>query len=216
MNKELIKLSLIGTVIISLLAGALWYNDYKFKHKQLRYFTFEVNGTDYVVTDSASRPVGDFLFVNQKGEAVNQAYIGNSIYVADYIFTTCPGICKIMSKRLKKVHDEFSSVPNFKIISHTSKPEEDSVSVLMDYALANGIKNHDKWLFLTGKLDDLQRMAYEQYGILNPEDIEEDGFVHSEMLVLVDANKYIRGYYDGTDSLEVETLINDIYSLLNE
>ena len=210
---------LIGGILL-LLVGLVAFVLYKqnFSYRKLPYYTFSMNSDEYLYSDIPPKhTVGDFDFINQKGEKINQEKIGNCIYVADYIFTTCPGICKIMTAEMADVYKEFKNEPNFKILSHTSKPEEDSISVLLSYAQSKGIEDHGKWLFLTGNKMELQRMAYQEYGIVNKEDLQEEGsFVHTEMLVLVDKNKFIRGYYDGTNEVEMNQMVRDIKELLKE
>ncbi len=218
MTKEIREI-IIGVLAITIvIGGALWYNEYKQTHKTLPYYTVEVGSEEFKSsTVPPNKPVGDFTFINQKGEKVTQKTFDKSIYVADYIFTTCPGICKVMTKQMGRVYATYKGNSQMKILSHTSKPEEDSIPILDQYARLQGVEDANQWIFVTGDIYELQRMAYQEYGIVNPEDLLDKGsFVHTEMLVLVDEKKYIRGYYDGTDSTDVEMLIQDIKSLLNE
>jgi protein SCO1/2 len=121
-----------------------------------------------------------------------------------------------MSSQLQRVYKVFEKDPTFKILSFTSKPEEDSVEALMNYSLQYGVKDPNKWLFLTGDKHALYETARKDYAIVNDEgDGGEEDFIHTERFVLVDQNSYIRGYYDGTDSLEVDQMIKDIHTLLN-
>lgn len=218
MNKDVLKIAAALTGLVLLVGGALWYNEYKQTHRKLPYYKVDMYSDDF--TSLATPPaekISNFSFTDQNGNTVTQTKLGDCIYVADYIFTTCPGICKTMTRKMSRVYNAFKDEPRFKILSHTSKPEEDSIPVLQHYAQQNGAGNSNQWLFLTGSPKELQRMAYKEYGIVNPEDLKPEGsFVHTEMFVLVDKDKYIRGYYDGTDSTEVENLIVDIRSLLNE
>jgi protein SCO1/2 len=212
------KLFIAG--ILLLLVGLVAFVFYKknYSYRKLPYYTFTHNGDEYIYSEvPPSHTVGNFNLINQKGEKTDQQKMADCIYVADYIFTTCPGICKIMSSEMTEVYNEFKNEDHFKILSHTSKPEQDSLPVLLKYAESQGADNPEKWMFLTGDKKELQRMAYEQYGIINQEDLEEEGsFVHTEMFVLVDKNKYIRGYYDGTNPTEVNQMKQDIHELLKE
>ncbi len=215
-NKDLITFIAIVFFTLSLVGFVVYKQNYSYR--KLPYYTFSLNTSEYEYSEVPPKhKVGDFNFVNQKGEKINQAKIGDCIYVADYIFTTCPGICKIMSVEMSDVYKEFINEPHLKLLSHTSKPEEDSLPVLLNYALSKGVTDANKWLFLTGDKKELQRMAYEQYGIVNKEDLQEEGsFVHTEMFVLVDKNKQIRGYYDGTNKTEVNQMVHDIKELIKE
>ena len=218
MKKDIITITAAISGIVLLLGTALWYNEYKQTHRKLPYYKADMYSDEFTGLEKPpAEKISNFTFIDQNGNTVTQEKLGDCIYVADYIFTTCPGICKIMTKKMGRVYNEFKEEPRFKILSHTSKPEEDSIPVLQQYAQLNGAGNSSQWLFLTGNPKELQRMAYKEYGIVNPEDLKPEGsFVHTEMFVLVDKNKYIRGYYDGTDSTEVENMIVDIRSLLNE
>lgn len=167
--------------------------------------------------DNAIHRVSDFKFINQEGKVVTQKTFADCIYVSDYIFTTCPGICKEMSREMKKVYQKFINNSQVKILSHTSKPEEDSVSVLLSYAKSLGVTQHDKWMFVTGNIDSLYKMALKNYLIVDETESEiGNTFVHTERMALIDKNKHIRGFYDGTKPAETEKLIKDIEKLLSE
>ncbi|HWZ22802.1 MAG TPA: SCO family protein [Cytophagaceae bacterium] len=216
MQKDKLVIGGLVVLMVGLIAFVLYKQ--KYDYRKLPYYTFSLNSEEYLFSEIPPKhTVGDFNFTDQNGEKVNTAKLGDCIYVADYIFTTCPGICKIMTTDMSEVYQEFKNEPHFKILSHTSKPEEDNVSVLLNYARSKGVEDTKSWLFLTGDKKELQRMAYEQYGIVNEKDLQEEGsFVHTEMFVLVDKNKYIRGYYDGTNKTEVNQMVRDVKELLKE
>ena len=138
------------------------------------------------------------------------------IYVTDFFFTTCQSICPIMSTELERVYKEFTSNKDVLILSHTVAPEEDSVNVLMDYATLHDVKDK-RWLFLTGDKKHLYDMARTSY-LLNMEEGNGDAndFIHTQNFALVDKERHLRGFYDGTDSLEVSRLITDMKLLLEE
>jgi len=204
-----------GSVVLAVLASAYVYIHYEQSKKKLPYFVQNPTTHKIYQANKPDKPVGYFAFTNQQGKTITPREIGNVVYVADYFFATCPGICKEMSSQLQRVYTAFEKEPNVKIVSYTSKPEEDSVEVLMNYAIQHGVKDHDKWIFLTGDKHNLYETARKQYAIVNEEgDGGEDDFIHTERFVLVDQDQYIRGYYDGTDSSEVNRLMKDIHSLL--
>jgi protein SCO1/2 len=156
-------------------------------------------------------------YKNQLGESVGKNSWQGKICVVNYIFTTCPGICKDMTRELRRVYQHFESNPQVVIVSHTSKPEEDSVKVLYEYALRQGVKKHAQWQFLTGDIDSLYQDAPNDYLIVNAEENrDESTFVHTERVALIDAQFHIRGFYDATNSTEVDKLIVDIEKLLSE
>ena len=164
--------------------------------------------------------IGNFTLINQLGDSVNIDLIDNKIVVADFFFVSCPTICPKMSSQLKRVHDEYLDNNKVILLSHTVWPEVDSVSVLFDYAERFGAIPY-KWQFLTGDKKELYRMARKSYlvvpSIYDPEFVHggEADFIHTENIVLIDRKKRIRGYYDGTSSMEIDTLLEDIKLLLN-
>ena len=121
-----------------------------------------------------------------------------------------------MSTELERVYKEFTSNKDVLILSHTVAPEEDSVNVLMDYATLHDVKDK-RWLFLTGDKKHLYDMARTSY-LLNMEEGNGDAndFIHTQNFALVDKERHLRGFYDGTDSLEVSRLITDMKLLLEE
>ena len=164
--------------------------------------------------------VGDFTLTDQYGKIISQKDLKGKILVVDFFFTTCQGICPQMTNLMKKVQSAFEDEDKVVILSHTVIPEDDSVEVMRTYAEMNGaIQN--KWYFLTGDKKEIYRMARENYFVLKKAAVGEgDGgksdFIHTENFVLVDAKRQIRGYYDGTSAEEVDKLIHDIHTLLEE
>lgn len=167
-------------------------------------------------TDTIYHAIQPFSFINQFNDTVTEKVIENKIYVADFFFATCQSICPKMSSQLVHVQTAFKNDKDVLILSHTVNPSHDTVEVLNGYAQGYGaIKN--KWHFLTGNkkaLYDLARYSY----LVNAleEDGSAEGFLHSELFILVDAQKRIRGFYDGTDSVAVVKLISDITLLKQE
>ena len=166
--------------------------------------------------DTIYHTVQPFSFVNQYHDTVTEKTIENKIYVADFFFATCQSICPKMSSQLVHVQDAFKNDNNVLILSHTVNPSNDTVEVLNGYAQTYGaIKN--KWHLLTGNKKAIYDMARYSYLVNALEDDgSAEGFLHSELFVLVDAQKRIRGMYDGTDSVAVVKLISDIKLLKQE
>jgi protein SCO1/2 len=165
--------------------------------------------------------VSDFHFVNQYGDSITQANLENKIYVTNFFFTTCGGICPTMNEQFKRVQGEFKSDDWLMLLSHTVWPEGDSIQRLYDYSL-----NYDaiptKWWFLTGTKKELYTMARKSYLVVPDENNpdydhgSESDFIHTENFVLIDPKKQIRGMYDGTNPDDVSELIKDIYDLKRE
>ena len=194
----------------------VWYLFREKQDKPLTYLPYFGPKHALKVNDTTYHFIPDFEFTNQFNEKVTQTTLKNKIYVTEYFFTTCQSICPVMNTNLERVYKEFKDKPEFMIVSHTVDPEMDTVPVLMEYAKKHGVVS-EKWLFLTGekpKLYDIARKGY----LLNAEEGtgDEDDFIHTQNFALIDKEKHIRGFYDGTDSLEINRLIQDVKLLLKE
>jgi protein SCO1/2 len=176
--------------------------------------TKTVNGKE--VIDTVYQTIPDFSFVNQYGATITQNSLKGDIYVADFFFTTCPSICPIMHRNMLNVYKEFKNVPDFKIISHTIDPKHDSVAVLKKYADKLGITGNSWWL-LQGNKEQTYELGQKKYLVaVKQDDGTPGGYVHQGWFVLVDKQKRIRGYYDGTDEKQVAKMIDDIKILRTE
>ena|ERR1700741_2457837 len=166
--------------------------------------------------DTIYHTIEPFSFVNQYNEIIDDKTTANKIYVADFFFATCQSICPQMSSQLVNVQKAFEKDNDLLILSHTVNPMHDTVEVLKGYADSYGaIKN--KWHFLTGDKKAIYSLAKNSYLINALEDDGSvEGFLHSELFLLIDKQKRIRGMYDGTDSVAVGQLISDIKSLKQE
>lgn len=203
-------------LLIIPLAFVAWYFFNKNEQKPLRTLPYFGQKNTIQNGDTSFHTVKPFMFVNQYGEKVTEETVKGKIYVTDFFFTTCQSICPVMSSELERVYKTFSSNKDILILSHTVSPEEDSIHVLMDYAKLHGVKDK-RWLFLTGEKKHLYDMARTGY-LLNAEDGngDENDFIHTQNFALVDKERHLRGFYDGTDSLDVSRLITDITLLLEE
>jgi protein SCO1 len=166
--------------------------------------------------DTAYHTVPSFTFTDQHNERVTQETFRDKVYVTEYFFTTCQSICPVMNDHLEIVDSTFESRDDFMILSHTVDPEHDSVPVLLDYARAHGA-SYGKWRFVTGEKPSLYTQARKGY-LLSAEEGNggAEDFIHTQNFALVDKERHIRGFYDGTDSAEVNRLIREIKILLNE
>lgn len=167
----------------------------------------------------AGHVIAPFAFVNQYGDTITEKDVKGKVYVADFFFTTCPGICVDMSRNLITVQDKMKDT-DFVILSHTVWPEIDTVEVMKKYADKHNAQR-GKWHFLTGSKASLYVMARKSYFTLKPAEVGEAGdgdsdFIHTSNFVLIDRLGQIRGYYDGTEMNEVEKMMKDARILLNE
>jgi protein SCO1/2 len=160
--------------------------------------------------------IADFSFTNQNGKTITQKDYEGKIYVADFFFTTCGSICPVMSKNMVDVQKAFLNNPKVMLLSHSVTPEIDSVPVLKQYALKHNV-NDAKWNLVTGDKKEIYSMARKSYLAVKlgkPEELYD--MVHTENFVLVDAQKRVRGFYDGTKKEDVQKLIADIKWLLED
>lgn len=164
--------------------------------------------------------VRSFTFTDQDGKIITQADVAGKIYVVEYFFTTCKGICPKMNENMSEVYQAFRGNKDVLILSHTVDPKKDTVGAMKEYSLRFDA-DPKQWLFLTGDKKELYDMARYSYLVTAVEetddttDIESD-FIHTDRFVLVDRQGRIRGQYEGTDKGAVNQLIGDIRELLKE
>jgi protein SCO1/2 len=206
-----------GVIFVAFFVTAHYLSKQINKPSSLPYYLFDASTNKLEKSALPGQQIGNFAFSDQKGQPYSQEDLGPVVFVADYFFVECPGICKVMSSELERVYDTFESDSRVKILSFTSKPEEDSTIDLLHYAERHGVRDHSKWVFLRGDKKELYKVARSQFVIVDePGDGGEDDFIHTERFALIDQKKYVRGYYDGTNPKEVDRLILDIKALLEE
>lgn len=160
--------------------------------------------------------VKDFELLNQNGDTITQEDYKDKIYVADFFFTTCLTICPVMTDHMLKIQEKIKDDPEVLLLSHTVFPKTDSVPVLKEYAEEKGIIDA-KWNLVTGDKKQIYNLARKSYlatksnGDGGPYDM-----IHTENFVLVDKEKRIRGFYDGTDAEAIDDLMHDIKVLQKE
>lgn len=163
--------------------------------------------------------VKPFSFTNQDGREITKQDVEGKVYVAEYFFTTCTGICPIMNTNMKDIYEEFRDEPDFMILSHTCDPDNDTVERLKEYADSMQV-NPAKWLFLTGSKDSLYNAARVSYLLDDPKNNRqsiEEQFLHTQFFALVDRNGKVRKkIYDGLKKKELKELQKDIATLLKE
>ena len=193
-----------------------WYFYSKKENKPIRMLAYFGPKTYEPTTDTSYHRIPCFIFTNQNNKKITEEDVAGKIYVTDFFFTTCKSICPIMNKELERVYKQFKNRNDFLIISHTVDPERDSVKQLMEYAKLHNV-NDGKWLFVTGEKKDLYKIARKGY-LLNAEEGDggEEDFIHTQNFALIDKERHIRGFYDGTDSIEINRLIIDLKCLFEE
>ncbi|MCB7481800.1 SCO family protein [Christiangramia sediminis] len=160
--------------------------------------------------------IADFNLVNQNGDTITEDFYKDKIYIADFFFTTCLTICPIMTDHMIKIQKEIKNDEDVYLLSHTVFPVADSVPVLKKYALEKGVID-EKWNLVTGEKKEIYDLARKSY--LATKSTGDGGpydMIHTENFVLVDKNRQIRGFYDGTDPEAIESLMHDLKILKEE
>src|SRR5258706_14853366 len=155
--------------------------------------------------------VPEFELMAQDGRPFNSKVLRGKVWVADFIYTTCPGPCPRMTSQMREVQDAVIKMADVKLVSFTVDPARDTPEVLAAYAKTHGASTVD-WYFLTGPEAALQTLDRNTFklGDLN------SSLQHSTRFVLVDRQSRIRGYYDTSESRAISRLISDVYALARE
>lgn len=162
--------------------------------------------------------VKPFSFVNQEGRTITQNDVAGKVYVVEYFFTTCRGICPKLNTNMKKIFADYGNNPDFRILSHTVDPETDSVGRIKKYADSLGASDKS-WWFLTGAKDSLYHAARASYLLDDPKNNNTNisqQFIHTQFFALVDKAGRVRKITDGLKKDELDDLEKDIAKLLKE
>ncbi|WP_299430551.1 SCO family protein [uncultured Maribacter sp.] len=154
--------------------------------------------------------VANFSLTNQNGETITQENYKNKIYIADFFFTTCPTICPIMTKNMGEIQSKILKDTNVLLLSHSVTPDIDSVAQLKKYALEKGVID-TKWNLVTGSKKEIYELARKSYlAVKTDGDGGPFDMIHTENFILIDKEKRIRGFYDGTKTEDIEKLLSDL------
>jgi protein SCO1/2 len=160
--------------------------------------------------------IGDFSLLNQNGETITQQHYEGKIYIADFFFTRCQTICIAMAYNMSELQEHYKNDDEIMFLSHSVTPVMDSVPVLKAYAEAKGVID-GKWNITTGSKKHIYDLARKNYfAVLDEGTGDENDFIHTEQFVLVDKERRIRGYYDGTNKEDMQKIIADIAILKEE
>lgn len=194
------------------------------KHKSKETDSIEITKLPYFNSanftpewNTPKHKIPEFSFLNQNGAEVNNKTFEGKIYIADFFFTSCPGICPKLTKHMSTIQEAYQNEKDIMLLSHTVMPWRDSVPLLKDYAEKHQV-NAKKWHLVTGDKDELYTIA--RTGYFADEDFtktqDESNFIHTENFILVDKQGYIRGVYNGTLAVDVERLKRHINILKQE
>ncbi|NCO64834.1 MAG: SCO family protein [Flavobacteriales bacterium] len=160
--------------------------------------------------------IADFSLINQNGKTITQEDYKNKIYVADFFFTTCQTICPIMTSHMADVQKEIMADDDVMLLSHTVTPKIDTVEQLKRYAIEKGVHDN-KWNLVTGDKKQIYNLARKSYlAVKTFGNGDEYDMIHTENFMLIDKKRQIRGFYDGTNTEDIDRLLDDIKILKKE
>ncbi len=159
--------------------------------------------------------IPSFSLTNQSGQPVSDTDLSGKLYIANFFFATCQGICPSTIGNMIRIQEAVAEYHDVQILSHTVTPEKDTVDELRTFADSKGVVD-GKWHLLTGdrqQLYDLGKNYYfadEDLGEVSEPANEETQFLHTESFLLIDGKGYIRGIYNGMNKASVNQLISDV------
>ncbi|RMD72506.1 MAG: SCO family protein [Bacteroidetes bacterium] len=158
-----------------------------------------------------------FRLIDQDSQVVTEKTFRGKIYVADFFFTSCPGICPRMTDNMGILQAAFLDDDDVLLLSHSVTPTRDSVPVLKAYAESHDVVS-GKWHLVTGERAQIYRLGRQAYFVEEDLGLEKDPdeFLHTENFVLVDRRGYIRGIYNGLNKTSIDQLVADIRTLEQE
>lgn len=160
--------------------------------------------------------ISDFELINQNGEIITNKTYENKIYIADFFFTRCQTICIAMAYNMSELQEYFKNDDDIMFLSHSVTPIIDSISVLKEYAIKKGVID-GKWNITTGSKKQIYDLARKNYfAVLDEGNGDDHDFIHTEQFVLIDKERRIRGFYDGTEKEDMKKIKKDISILKKE
>jgi len=152
------------------------------------------NFATLAVIGQEGHTIPEFSFINQNNDTITNADYDGNIYIANFIFTTCPTICPAMTINMRYIQHELSKYPNIKFLSHTVNPNYDTPEILKQYATKMRI-DESNFNFVTGDKEEIYKMAASYFVNASEDELAPGGFLHSEYLVLVDKEGRVRSGY---------------------
>ena len=210
------KLTIIFLIVFSAITIPVFYHIVQVDKKLKVYNPADVNPSLVDVSIkhiTKDHTIADFELINQNGEIITNKNYKNKIYVADFFFTRCTNICISMAYNMSELQEYYKDDTDLMFLSHSVTPEMDSVFVLKKYALDKGV-NDKKWNVTTGSKKHIYELARKSYmAVVEAGNGGKDDFIHTEQFVLIDKERRIRGYYDGTEKKDMDKLKKDVVLL---
>ncbi|MFT6839046.1 MAG: protein SCO1/2 [Sediminicola sp.] len=207
------KLFFLVMMVLSAIIVSLFY---KALQPQVILPVYQPSMVNFELVDSTLQHVkkyhtiANFSLTNQNGKTITQENYKDKIYIADFFFTTCPTICPIMTKNMVEIQERVMDEPDVLLLSHSVTPTIDSVPQLKKYALEKGVRDI-KWNLVTGDKKEIYDLARKSYlAVKTDGDGGPYDMIHTENFILVDKERRIRGFYDGTKREDIEKLLGDL------
>ena len=156
--------------------------------------------------------IPDFSLTERSNRIVTRKELEGKIWIADFIFTHCGGICPAMSANMQKLQDRLPK--DVMLVSFSVDPANDTPAVLSEYAKRYNA-HPDRWLFLTGDIAHIQRLSVDGFKLaMDPTGgTEVEPIAHSSRFVLVDREGRIRGYYGMEEADTLDRIVADVKRL---
>ena len=157
-----------------------------------------------------------FIVYDQTGSPFPSSRLEGSVWLADFFFTRCQGLCPVLTDRMHDLQVKLSNDKGWVLVSITVDPAHDPPGALEEYANEHGAKT-DRWVFLTGEEPSIRALVTQGFHLAVERDSTNaaEPLLHSQSIALVDRDGEIRGYYNATDSQEMKHLLRDTKRLLN-
>jgi protein SCO1/2 len=165
--------------------------------------------------DTIYKRIPDFAFIDQDSQLVTNATFAGKIYAVDFFFIHCPTICPKVKANGLRIYQKFLNDDRFMLLSHSIDPKHDTVAALKQHADKLNI-NSKKWKLVTGPKDSIFGIADDYFSIAKENPDAPGGFDHSGRIILVDKNRHVRAFCNGTDAADTDRFMKDIERLLKE
>lgn len=205
-------LAMPGVLLVTLLTSACLDQSADLPFYSDRTFSPSWSAVSHSVTAGAA---AEEPFVDQAGTPFRLSSLRGRVHVASFIFTRCTAICPPLVSSMTRVQTAVAGT-EVMLLSYSVTPDVDTVEVLAEFGHDRGV-DPDRWKLLTGNPSGVISVARDAY-FADDDGLREslaapDAFLHTEKVLLVDADGHIRGVYNGTQPFEVQKLIGDIRAL---
>lgn len=201
----LVKLFAIVLIVLNLLSCNVFSNN-----EILPYYNSQDLTPNWNIKNE--HRITAFNLVDQNGKNFGSKLLNDKIYIANFFFTTCPGICPKMTKCFKVLQDSISIMNDVELVSFSVMPWIDTVNKLKKYGEENGV-NPAKWHLLTGDKSIIYSLGRSSFFADNNKLTDSTTFLHTDKMYLIDKNQQIRGVYNATNMNDISRVLTDIKAL---